>query len=951
LLALVALAPSPAVAQRRPVRPAAAAPGVQQLKDGEREEKRLDWGAALAAYQASFDAAPTDAALGGIARAHYALGHTVEAYEAYAKLEQRLREPELTKQKVVARLKELEGQTGTLAIQMSEPGAKLTLDGQDLGTTPVQVVRRVVAGKHVLRAVKEGAPPLDQPVEVPGGKNTIVDLRLPPPPKPDEPQQATTITVGPQQEEGDDEEGAGWKIPHGSKNYTAVRAKAAPKIDGVLDDAVWQQAPRDTRFLSMRSKPFGQPTREPTEVQVAFDEKNLYVAFRCGFGGKRPRDDSFPMDELAVLGEAESAGMLIDPLHNHSSAFAFVVSRSGVRADAEITDSGQNRNIDWRGIWDVAVTRGPDSWIAEFKIPWGTMRMPSREGKFNIGINFRRREAVTGEYSEWSLPPPATEAFDTNYFGHLEGLEDVHPGQRLYLQPYIAGGFDSDPNLTSLSPLYDFTTTVADSHVRAFAGLYARYQPPGPFRLDATFNPNFFGVNPDRALANFDRFEIEFPEARPFFAEDNPRFTFGGTRSELGDFGAQLYYSRRIGYQSDPTTALTRAVPILWGAKSVLRTSGGTDVSLMNVGLSSDSPNLELADNVSVGRFTQTLSGGSRVGAIVMGRVGSVDGYFTGGADGEMSLFDRHLKITGFYAGSWSNSKETACKAGGAGKGCGVSGAGQVTMSWASQDFYANATYTDIGTNFDAQLGYFPLTGIRGGLFGAGYTPVVRNDLVQQVAIEGQMTVVKDREDKRVYDRGIISAGIVGFDQSTFQLGLAPAIEDVASPFPIANGAIVIQQGSYKVMNAFATLRTNRRRTLFGTLGVELGDLFDGQRRAPFGSLGLNLGRFTTEAFYKLFFITYPGYQDVVGHQVSARASFYYTPLAKSILAIETNTVSARATAQLITSYTFGQLSELSLVLRATSGQNIALLVPAQNWYDYPTFVALLTFAFGFTPF
>ena len=81
---------------------------------------------------------------------------------------------------------------------------------------------------------------------------------------------------------GDDasaDTGGPWSIPHGSKQYTAARTDKPPKIDGLLDDAIWQTAPKDDRFLSTKSKPYGKPTTEPTVVQIAYDEKNLYVAF------------------------------------------------------------------------------------------------------------------------------------------------------------------------------------------------------------------------------------------------------------------------------------------------------------------------------------------------------------------------------------------------------------------------------------------------------------------------------------------------------------------------------------------------------------------------------------------------------------------------------------------------------------------------------------------------
>ena len=243
---------------------------------------------------------------------------------------------------------------------------------------------------------------------------------------------------------GADEQGA-WSIQHGSKKYTAVRTDKAPTIDGDLSDPIWTTAPKDNRFLSTRSKPYGQATTEPTIVQIAYDDENIYVAFRCGYSKAGERDDSFAGDETTLIDESESVGVLIDSSHEHTSAYEFVVSRVGAFADAELSDQGSSENLDWRGIWQVETQHSESGWTAEFRIPWGTMRMPSHDEPFDIGINFSRREPTSGEFSLWALHPPATEIYDTNFFGHVDGLNKVHPGQRIYLEPYIAFAFDRTP--------------------------------------------------------------------------------------------------------------------------------------------------------------------------------------------------------------------------------------------------------------------------------------------------------------------------------------------------------------------------------------------------------------------------------------------------------------------------------------------------------------------------
>jgi Carbohydrate family 9 binding domain-like/Domain of unknown function (DUF5916) len=733
--------------------------------------------------------------------------------------------------------------------------------------------------------------------------------------------------------DGDSENGEGtgpWSVPHGSKRYTGARARGTPVIDGFLDDAVWVTAPKDDRFFSTRSKPYGQPTTEPTVVQVAYDEENLYVAFRCGYGKPGPKDDSFTSDEQTLLAESESVAVLVDPVHGHTGAYEFAVSPVGARADVELSDQGSVVNSDWRGIWQSATQQTANGWTAEIKIPWGTMRMPGHDEAFDLGVNFARREPTSGEYSLWALHPPATESFDTNFFGHLEGLSNVHPGQRLYIEPYFAFAFDRTPPPTQ-STLTDFTGT--NGQFRAYGGAYVRLRPPGPFRADATFNPDFSAVNPDQALANFDRFELEFPEARPFFAEDNPRFQFGAPRYLFGDLGAQLFYSRRLGIDTN-TAGLTQAVPILWGVKSVLRT-GGTEAALMNVETSPANRGISLADNATIGRVTQTYEG-QRIGAIILNRAGDHGAYTAGGADVNLAFYERHLQLSGFYAGSQSAA-------------LGSSGTGEGTIAWRSQDFYAQATYMDIGKAFDAPLGFFPITGVRSEQFAVGYTPVIRSDLVQQVFIDTQMALARDRDtDQRVFDRGVVAASVQTIQQAIVQVGVQPAIENVSTPFPIGNGRITVPPGSYKVLVTQVDFSSAPRRTIVWGVGYVGGDLFDGQRRAPSATFGLNLGRLSTRAKYQVFILSY-GPERFTGHQLDASATYSYSPLAKTTLLVGTNTVSARAVAQLVTAVQFWTASTVSLALRGVSGSTID--TPAQDWYDRPDFSAIVSMAVGVTPF
>ena len=67
---------------------------------------------------------------------------------------------------------------GTVSLTVNEPGATVQIDGEPAGTTPLEgpVVQNL--GKHKLSIVKPGFSPVDQTVDIAGGKQTSLTIRL-----------------------------------------------------------------------------------------------------------------------------------------------------------------------------------------------------------------------------------------------------------------------------------------------------------------------------------------------------------------------------------------------------------------------------------------------------------------------------------------------------------------------------------------------------------------------------------------------------------------------------------------------------------------------------------------------------------------------------------------------------------------------------------------------------
>ena len=91
--------------------------------------------------------------------------------------------------------------------------------------------------------------------------------------------------------------------PPTDREVTAVFVEEGPRVDGRLDDAVWEGVEPITQFLQNWPDD-GEPSTEPTEVRIVYDRNNLYFGFRfydsepsliraknLERGGRNDRDD------------------------------------------------------------------------------------------------------------------------------------------------------------------------------------------------------------------------------------------------------------------------------------------------------------------------------------------------------------------------------------------------------------------------------------------------------------------------------------------------------------------------------------------------------------------------------------------------------------------------------------------------------------------------------------
>src|SRR5262249_35855345 len=132
------------------------------------------------------------------------------------------------------------------------------------------------------------------------------------------------------------------------------------------------------------------------------------------------------------------------------------------------------------------------------------------------GIALTRTMLRTGENAFWPYVTDRKGSF-VDQFGNLEGLSQLSPGRNLQVIPYATGTAARIPNTpeNSYRTQQDLRGGI-DSKVVIHDGV----------TWDVTINPDFSQVESDDPQVTVNkRYEVYFPEKRPFFIEDAGYFS------------------------------------------------------------------------------------------------------------------------------------------------------------------------------------------------------------------------------------------------------------------------------------------------------------------------------------------------------------------------------------------------------------------------------------------
>jgi len=180
----------------------------------------------------------------------------------------------------------------------------------------------------------------------------------------------------------------------------AVRAETAPKIDGRLTETVWEN-----RVTSLYTGDGFTETADSTSFSFAWDETNLYVGAVCVEQDMASLAATFQQHDGAIYGE-DCVGFFFQPNVPDGPVYQIYFNPLGTAFDQKIlVEEGRSSDVDpaWNGIYDVSVSRGPDRWVFEARIPLDQLDTQGQYEK-TWAVNFRRKQKRLETSADWQVP-------------------------------------------------------------------------------------------------------------------------------------------------------------------------------------------------------------------------------------------------------------------------------------------------------------------------------------------------------------------------------------------------------------------------------------------------------------------------------------------------------------------------------------------------------------------
>ena len=574
----------------------------------------------------------------------------------------------------------------------------------------------------------------------------------------------------------------------------AYFTEKAPKIDGKVNEAMWQHAALIDSF-TQRQPNTGKPMTEKTQFFVAYDRQNLYFAFKCWDDPQKITAKELARD--ANLRYDDKLQIIVDTFLDLRNAYWFQINPRGCIGDALVSQNGSKFNKSWDGLWDGAAHITDYGYEGEMAIPFKTLTF--REGQSTWGLKIIRQISRRNETGYWPTANLNSYKFQVSDEGDLTGLEGITQGIGLDLVPYLLTGLNN----------YSEQSTEAVGR----AGIDAFYQVTSGIKMALTVNTDFAQTEVDDRRVNLTRFPLFYEEKRDFFLDGANYYNFGLQGNSLYSRALIPFFSRRIGLDINGNP-----VPVIGGIK-VNGQADQWNFGALNITDDRDS----VKNNYTVARVSHNFGSNSYLGAIFTnGNAFGSDHNNLFGADLKLGsssfLGNKNISAVFFGLKSKTDNINNSDYAYG------------LTFSYPNDFFYFSGGFHEIGENFHAGVGFVPRQGIRQSYFRIGIGPRPKKFGILQINSLAHINYITGLHNKLLTrEIGLLPLEIEFISGDKMRLAFSNSYEYLIQDFNI-HPQHTIPAGTYSFNRYYVDLQSAKRRDFWLSFNYGGGQFFDGTR-------------------------------------------------------------------------------------------------------------------------
>lgn len=598
----------------------------------------------------------------------------------------------------------------------------------------------------------------------------------------------------------------------GRVTVRAVRVEQAPRVDALLDEAVYRDLLPITGFIQQDPQE-GQPATEQTLVWILFDTTTLYVGARC----RDSQPDRIVANDMRRDGrnvtQNDNISVVLDTFHDRRNGYEFLMNSIGGAWDTQITDESVT-NRDWNTVWSYASRQDADGWTMEMAIPFRSLRYRG-SGPQTWGINIRRNVRWKNELSYLSPVPRlygARGILRLSQAATLAGLDLPPAALNLDIKPYAVANVQAD---RAVDPGFG-------NDFKPDGGFDLKYGLTQSLTADFTYRTDFAQVEDDDQQVNLTRFTLQYPEKREFFLEGQGLFAFGGVQAGTANSGTNtfgpsntplVFFSRQIGL------AGSRAVPIEAGGRLTGKV-GRYSIGLLDIQTGESTAASAVSTNFGVVRIKRDILQRSYVGLIATRR----DPPSRGGSDNvalgvDASLWlARNLNVLGFYAGTRTPGRD------------GNDRSYRARVDYDADLFGLQVEHQAVQENFNPEIGFKRRQNFIESLVQLRVSRRPRSIAsVRKINYEAGLDYITDGDERLENRQARLAVRTEMQSGDAWSVVYTRDFEFLSRPFEIIGGRFVAP-GAYHggALRGTYTLGTQRR--VSGDFTVMRGSVYDGTR-------------------------------------------------------------------------------------------------------------------------